>query len=306
MRVVRTSAWPLLVVALAIGFVVDRPVAREPLTIGGYRVLTADLHTHSSTWSDGALTPWGIVLEARRQGLDVVAITGHNEVLDAKVGRWFSRIVGGPTVLVGEEILHEPRSKPNYHLIAAGISEPVSPWQSAASAIDDIHRQGGIAIAAHPRPELWPAYDAETMRRLDGAEICHPMIYSLPDVQRELVEFAARGQVAAIGSSDFHGIGPMGMCRTFVFARDASEQSVLDAIRSQRTVVFGLPDRPFGDPALVKLVATDARLKNQAVTDWRGGPLDWTNRIAAILALAVIAFGPGPTPVTRRRSNDPE
>jgi len=281
----RLVAWALLITALAIGAAIDRPVARPPLSIGGYRVLAADFHTHSATWSDGALTPFGMVLEAERQGLDAIAITGHNEVVDAKVGRWFSRLIGGPIVLVGEEILSEPR----YHLIAAGISERVDFQQSAASAIDEIHRQGGIAIAAHPRTEFWPAYDAAAMQRLDGAEICHPMIYSMPDVQRELIEFAARGHVAAIGSSDFQGIGPMGMCRTFVFARDASEAGVIEAVRAHRTVVYGLPDRPFGDPELVMLVEHDTRLRGQAVPDWRGGALDWTNRIAALLALAMIA-----------------
>src|SRR5262249_43554692 len=121
-RGLRIAAWTLVVVALALGAVIDRPITRSPLTVGGYRVLAADFHTHSSTWSDGALTPFGIVLEAKRQGLDVIAITGHNEVIDAKVGQWFSRLIGGPTVLVGEEILHEPPSAPNYHLIAVGIS----------------------------------------------------------------------------------------------------------------------------------------------------------------------------------------
>src|SRR5262245_36641925 len=189
----RRGAWALLVAALALGAAIDRPRPRPPTTIGGYRVLAADFHTHSSTWSDGALTPFGIVLEAKRQGLDVIAITGHNEVIDAKVGQWFSRLIGGPTVLVGEEILHEPPSAPNYHLIGVGISDRVSFRQSAASAIDEIHWQGGVAIAAHPRPEFWPAYDHTAMAKLDGAETCHPMIYSMPDVQRELIEFAARG-----------------------------------------------------------------------------------------------------------------
>jgi PHP-associated len=283
------AAWALLIAALAIGAAIDRPLARPPLTIGGYRVLAADFHTHSATWSDGGLTPFGLVLEARRQGLDAIAITGHNEVIDAKVGRWFSRLIGGPIVLVGEEILHEPLSAPNYHLIAAGIKEGVGFRLSAADAIAEIHRQGGIAIAAHPRPEFWEAYDAAAMPILDGAEICHPMIYSMPDVQRELIEFAARGRVAAIGSSDFHGIGPMGMCRTFVFAREASEQGVVEAVRAHRTVVYGLPDRPFGDPELVKLVEHDARLRDQAVPDWRGGALDWINRVAGLVALAAIA-----------------
>jgi hypothetical protein len=283
-RRLRLAAWTLFIVALAIGAVIDRPVARPALTIGGYRVVAADFHIHSSTWSDGALTPFGIVLEAKRQGLDAIAITGHNQVSDAKVGQWFSRVVGGPTVLVGEEILAEP----NYHMIAVGVSERVSFRQSAASAIDEIHRQGGAAIAAHPRPEYWLAYDGAAMKKLDGGEICHPLIYSRPEVQRELIEFAARGDIAAIGSSDFHGIGPLGMCRTFVFARDTSAQAIMDAIRAHRTVVYGLANRPFGDPELVKLVESDPSLRAQAVPDWRGGALEWMNRVAGLAALAAI------------------
>jgi len=93
MSAIRRAAWALVAAALAIGAAIDRPAARPPLTIGGYRVLAADFHTHSSTWSDGALTPFGLVLEAKRQGLDAIAITGHNEVIDAKVGRWFSRLI---------------------------------------------------------------------------------------------------------------------------------------------------------------------------------------------------------------------
>ena len=86
----------LLMLTIAAGTFADRPRARPPLTIGGYRVLAVDFHTHSSMWSDGALTPWGLVLEAERQGLDAIAITGHNQVRDGRMGRRFSRLVGGP------------------------------------------------------------------------------------------------------------------------------------------------------------------------------------------------------------------
>ena len=76
-----------LTLAIAAGTLADRPRRHPPLTIGGYRVLAADFHTHSSMWSDGALTPWGLVLEAERQGLDAIAVTGHNEVLDGQIAR---------------------------------------------------------------------------------------------------------------------------------------------------------------------------------------------------------------------------
>jgi predicted metal-dependent phosphoesterase TrpH len=278
----------LLTLAIAAGTLADRPRAHPTVTIGGYRVLAADFHTHSSMWSDGALTPWGLVLEAQRHGLDAIAITGHNEVIDGHIGRWFSRIVGGPTVLVGEEILSEP----DYHVIAAGITGRVSFQQSAASAIDAVHRQGGIAIAAHPGRTASRGYDEAAIQRLDGAEICHPMIYALDDGQRQLEQFSARAPLAAIGSSDFHGIGPMGLCRTFVFASDQGEQAILDAVRARRTVVYGREGRAYGDPALIRLAAGDGRLRGAGQSDSRGGPLDWFSRISGVIGLAsAILFG---------------
>ena len=278
----------LLTLAIAAGTRADRPRARPPLMLGGYRVLAADFHTHSSMWSDGALTPWGLVLEAERQGLDAIAITGHNEVFDGRVGRWFSRLVGGPTVLPGEEILSVPR----YHLIAAGVREKVGFRQSAASAIDDIHRQGGVAIAAHPVPNFTAGYDEAAMQRLDGAEICHPIIFAREDAQRDLELFAARAPIAAIGSSDFHGLGQMGLCRTYVFARDNSEPSILEAVRAHRTVVYGRGGRAYGDPALIRLAAGVGLLQAAAPSNSRGGWLDWFSRISGVAGLAgAIAFG---------------
>jgi hypothetical protein len=277
----------LLVLAIVAGTLADRPRPNPPLTLGGYRVLAADFHTHSSMWSDGALTPWGLVLEAERQGLDAVAITGHNQTWDGRLGRRFSRLVGGPIVLVGEEILW-----PTHHIIAVGISKTISFRQSAASAIDEVHAQGGVAIAAHPFPGYWAGWDSAAMERLDGAEICHPGIYVRPLGQRELEQFAARAPVvAAIGSSDFHGLGPMGFCRTYVFASDASEQAILDGVRAHRTVVYGRDGRAYGDPALVRLAADAGGLREREPSRLPVGWLDWTSRIGAVLGLAGVIFG---------------
>jgi len=281
-------AVPGLLVAAAIvaGTYADRPRRYPPLTLGGYRVLAVDFHTHSSMWSDGALTPWGLVLEAPRQGLDAFAITAHNETWDAHVGQRFSRMVGGPTVLVGEEIV-----RPSFHLIAAGITTTVSFMQSAAGAIDEVHRQGGVAIAAHPDEEFWEGFDARAMQRLDGSEICHPSVL-VPefvlkeDVQRTYETFAARAPLAAIGSSDFHGLGPMGLCRTYVFADAVSEQGILDAVRAHRTVVYGRDGRAYGDPALVQLAARAGGLRDREPARDTAGWLDWVSRIAGLLGLA--------------------
>jgi len=278
-------SWLLLTLAIVAGTYADRPHVNPPLALGGYRVLAVDFHTHSSMWSDGALTPWGLVLEATRQGLDAIAITAHNETWDARVGQRFSRLIGGPIVLIGEEIL-----RPSHHMIAAGISKTVSFRQSAASAIDEIHRQGGVAIAAHPGRQFWAGFDAPALQRLDGSETCHPSVFIAESTQRDLENFAARAAVAAIGSSDFHGLGPMGICRTYVFVNDASEQGILDGVRAHRTVVYGRDGRVYGDPALVRLAEEAGGFRDREPSRLPAGGLDWASRIGALLGLAGVTF----------------
>jgi predicted metal-dependent phosphoesterase TrpH len=276
----RAVAGALVAVGIVAGTVADRPFPHPPLTLGGYRVLAADFHTHSALWSDGSLTPWGLVLEAGHQGLDVIAITGHDQTFDSRVGHAFSQLIGGPTVLMGDEVLGDN----GFHVIAAGITETVRYRRSGATSIDNIHRQGGIAIVAHPFEDFWPGDDGMVLKGLDGAEMCHPGIYVLKTGQQQLEQFAARAPVAAIGSSDFHGLGPMGLCRTFVFATDTSEGAVLDAVRAHRTVVFGKDGRAYGDPALLQYA--DKLRDRVPSSESRGSALDWVSRIAVLVGLA--------------------
>ena len=272
----------LIAAGILIGTIGDRPRTRDVIMLGGYRVLAADFHTHSSTWSDGSLTPWGMVIEARYQGLDAIAITGHRQTLDAKWGRWLSETIGGPIVLVGEEIPEIPQ-----HVIAVGIQTTVDSALPIGKQIDEIHRQGGVAIAAHPGRFFWPGFEP-VLDRLDGTEVCHPYSFAYPDAHRELEEFALRADAAAIGSSDFHGPGRLGMCRTFVFVREATAAGILEAIRAKRTVVYGGPDlKAYGDPELVRIAEADGRLRAMASPDY---PMSLLDRLSQILGFAGFAL----------------
>jgi predicted metal-dependent phosphoesterase TrpH len=251
----------LLIAAIALGTGVDRPRARPPIFLGGYRVVAADFHTHSSTWSDSALTPFGIVLEAERQRLDAVAITGHRQTHEGKWGRWFSGIIGGPTVIVGEEI-----PEIEQHLVAIGIENSIPADLDVAMQIAEVHKQGGLAIAAHPGPHYWSAFEP-VMDALDGTEVCHPAAFVIDDAQGAFEQFAARTPAAAIGSSDFHGIGLLAACRTFVFATDISAPAILDAVRAKRTVVYGVNGKAYGNAELIRLAAADGRLPLEARAD---------------------------------------
>jgi hypothetical protein len=254
MNSTRWLAAVLIAVSLLAGTVSDTVRKNPPLMLGGYHVLAADFHVHPFPLSWSTLAPWDLVLEAQRQHLDAIAITGHNHVWVGKAGSWFSRQIGSPTILVGEEIV-----APTYHLLAIGIDHTIDWQQPAATAIDEVHRQGGVAIAAHPLFKYWAAFDSNAMSKLDGSEVLHPLAYVRPPAYLQFQQFYARKRLTAIGDSDFHGLGPVGMCRTFVFARDNSPSAIVDALRAGHTVVYDRDGHSYGDPDLIRLASQDSR-----------------------------------------------
>ncbi len=285
MIVPRAVTGVLLLTSIVTGTASDRVRVDPPLTLGGYRVIAADLHVHPAIAAGAALAPWDLVLEAQRQGLDALAITPHNKVFPAEAGAWFSRLIGGPTVLVGEEV-----RAASFHVIAVGITRTVSPHQTAAAAIADIHGQGGVAIAAHPIAPYWPAFDTAAMAALDGSEVMHPGALRDERVRADFIAFYGRRPMTAIGSSDYHGIGRLGMCRTYVFATDASAPAILDALRARRTMVYGVDGHAYGDPVLIRLADQDGRLRERAATHADSGALVWVSRVTGVAALIGVAL----------------
>jgi hypothetical protein len=279
----RAALWAMLAIAIAAGTFSDRVPERPAPSAGGYRILAADFHVHPALFSAGALAPWDLVLEARRQGLDAFAITPHNQMFTARIGPWIARVLGGPTVIPGEEVRGS-----RYHLIALGITHHVEWDQDASAAIDDVHRQGGVAIAAHPGVQYWPAYSG-AMTMLDGSEVMHPAALRGGRTLNQLRTFYQQGPRAAIGSSDYHGLGRLGMCRTYVFARDDSAASIIEAVRAGRTVVYDSDGRAVGDPDLIRL-ADAAHVRDREPRPERATALVVISRVVGVLALLALAL----------------
>jgi hypothetical protein len=287
MIVLRFTSACLLLVSLGAGALGDSQPRRPRLMLGGYHVLAADFHVHSFPLSWATLAPWDTAMQAQHEGLDAIAIVGHNHVWASKVGRWFARLAGGPLVLTGEEIVSA-----HYHLLAIGIDSTIDWRQTAADAIGQIHRQAGVAIAAHPIARYWPAYDAQAMRTLDGAEVLHPIAYESGDAAVQLRKFYGLAPLTAIGDSDYHGLGAVGFCRTYVFATEETQEGILDALRHGRTVVYDRTGRAEGDPTLIRLAALDGRLPMMATgATGTGGFLSRLSGAAGILGLIFILAG---------------
>ena len=268
----------LLTIGLVIGHLYDEPIVPPHNVRAGKRVVQADLHVHSRL-SDGHLSPFEVVLTARRHGLDAISLSEHNSVAPAKIARWFSRLIDGPIIIVGEEVTTR-----DYHLLVYGIERTVDPRRDLGSVIDEVHEQGGVAIAAHPTARYWPAFEPY-LDKLDGVEVLHPSAYfnSARFSYQDIVSFYERVGKTAVGTSDYHFFKIMGLGRTLLFVDDLGEASLIAALRAGDTVVK-LPDgRMFGHPDYIAALEREPLPEQETAVGY--APASILDLIARLLSL---------------------
>ena len=180
----------------------------------------ADLHVHTS-YSDGWPSPMEVVDHVTlHSDLDVVAITDHDTIEGALRADDYARRTRSPvTVIVGEEV-----SSRQGHILGLFLERKIRPGLSAAATIDEIHCQGGLAIAAHPfwRTERmaerfrgpvhgtgWLAAELD----FDAVEVENstPGLGLANRLARRLAEAAG---LAAVGGSDAHILEAVGKSAT--------------------------------------------------------------------------------------------
>jgi hypothetical protein len=238
---------------LLLGTAADRRTNPPPLFVSGYRVVAADLHVHAYP-GDGVLPAWELSREARRRHLDAIALTNHNQMFPSRLAAAVG-IASDVLLIPGEEV-----TTPGYHMAAVGLAHPIGWRHDVVGSAAAIHAEGGAAIVAHPGRESWPAFDRAALTAVDGVEVAHPGMDLRKKGGGDFATFYARARaakpdIAAIGSTDFHTLAPLGYCRTYLFVRDLTVPGVVDAIRSGRTVACDAHGRAYGDPPLVAAVA---------------------------------------------------
>lgn len=109
----------------------------------------ADLHIHT-VYSDGSATIKEVLRRAISAELDTIAITDHNEIEGAIKARELVERWGLPIdVIIGEEI-----TTSDGHVVGLFLKDRIRPLLTAEATVDEIHRQGGLAVAVHPF-SLW-------------------------------------------------------------------------------------------------------------------------------------------------------
>jgi len=198
----------------------------------------ADLHVHTLA-SDGTAGVVEIIDQVEALGeLDVLAITDHERIDAALVGRSMARDRGlHAEIVVGEEV-----TTLGGHLLALFIERPVRPFRSIRSTIAEIHDLGGLAIPAHPLVPYPLCAQGFVLRRLldepdarfhpDAIEAFNPTALGRPWHDR-VVRFADDHGLARIGNSDAHALDAVGTGWTTFPGRSAADLRA--AIEARRT-----------------------------------------------------------------------
>ena len=176
----------------------------------------ADPHCHTLA-SDGMVTPAELVDGAVRAGLNLIAITDHDTMANAREVRDRGE-AAGVAVVMGQEVTTKWPAQT--HILGWFLEKPIQRPLSVADAVNAIHDQGGLVIIPHPfMPVYFGSIQPGMLRRLiekepvDGIEV----LYTAPAGvrrRRVLKEFVAANRErlgAEIGASDchfgFHDIG---------------------------------------------------------------------------------------------------
>ena len=207
----------------------------------------ADLHLHTH-YSDGWPSPPAVVEAATHLGLDIIAITDHDTIESALRGaEYASRTAGAPSVIVGEEV-----SSRDGHILGLFLERRVRPGLSARATVDAIHRQGGVAVAAHPfwRTERshrgnpahgvgWEAVELD----FDAIEVENstPGFYIFNQMAHRACDAAGRSE---LGNSDAHIVDAIGRAYTTFPGRTPADLRI--AIEQRTTRAHRSPYRAVG------------------------------------------------------------
>lgn len=187
----------------------------------------ADLQLHSDL-GDGLASPEAILDAAERVGLDVIALTDHDDIRGAFLLRDIAARRSSPVEIVtGVEVTTR-----SGHLLALWVEEELPMFAALAATVSRIHRAGGIAIVPHPLSYLTFSVGERALRTLAAAT---DRLVHVDAIETRNPSYAGRVRgaraawlnetllhVAETGSSDAHNARLVGTTWTDFTGNDAA------------------------------------------------------------------------------------
>ncbi len=193
--------------------------------------MRADLHVHSRHSGDNHQSVKGIIEACKRAGILAVAVADHNSMAGTREAM---RLAHDDLIVIpAMEVTTEEG-----HVVAYNISEEVKRGLPVAEAIDRIHSQGGMAVAAHPyRMRTGLGEDVVRANRFDAIEGMNARSTSKGNARA--VELADSLGLPITGGSDAHHADNIGRGVTIIRVDCSDVDDVMRSIREHRTTVEG-------------------------------------------------------------------
>lgn len=194
----------------------------------------ADLHIHTVFSYDGTASVPAVLERARQVGLDVIAITDHDEIVGARKAFELAPAFG-IEVIPGVEV-----TTAEGDLLALFVTEPIKPGRFLIETILNVGDAGGICIAPHPMARgtgMRSLSAASILRALDHAAASRVLIgietynATILDPESNLLAqklWAECSHLAQVGNSDAHILQMIGSGTTEFLGRTAAH--LLDAL----------------------------------------------------------------------------
>lgn len=179
----------------------------------------ADLHIHTHYSFDGTASVQAVLERARQVGLDVIAITDHDEI-DGALEAMDLAASAGIEVIPGIEI-----STAEGDLLALFVTKKIERDRSLAETISKVGELGGICIAPHPMDDGYRMHSLGSypiMKALRDPDLASVLValetYNACILNKENNAFACKLAehlgIAQTGSSDAHVLSAIGLGAT--------------------------------------------------------------------------------------------
>lgn len=202
----------------------------------------ADLHIHTMYSWDGTMTPAGALKAAAIAGLDVIAITDHDNMRAGDEARHLAERYEIDVILGCEITTREG------HLLALFLEKPVPAGLSAIDTLLRIGEQGGIAIAAHPEASLTSSLNRQKLQAILAHPYARQVLVGIEVYNAGLPHRFSNARalalsrdlpLAQVGNSDAHVPWGVGLGYTEFPGRSAAD--LRRALIHRTTVVHGAP-----------------------------------------------------------------
>lgn len=196
-----------------------------------------DFHTHTYYSNDCIFSPETIIRSALKKGLDGIAITDHNTIAGWPAAIRAAKKLGAVLIL-GEEIKIRRKGRVKGEILGYFLTQKINPkGKRAEEIIEEIKKQGGLAIIAHPYNWIRPFKELEKYKNLaDGIEAFNSRTQS-KGTNKKSFEFSQKNNLPVTAGSDCHSPFEAGLA--YVEADAKTPEELKELILKRKVKIVG-------------------------------------------------------------------